>query len=69
MTYGEKKENFCGGLNADIRIEVLKSAVSTFKEAFSVKLSIESALWGVSRSVNGDLVLRQLPMNFLFLWK
>lgn len=45
MSDWEKLDRFCTGLKYEIRVEVLKSTVHTFKESTAVALGIDSALW------------------------
>lgn len=54
MSDGEKLDRFCTSLKYEIRVEVLKSGVSTFDEAASVALRIDSALWTASKSMGGS---------------
>lgn len=42
---GEKFDRFVHGLKKEIRVEVLKSQCSTFDEAATVALRVDSALW------------------------
>lgn len=46
ITDGEKFDKFCSSLKYEVRVEVLKSACTTFEEATAVALRIDSALWG-----------------------
>lgn len=45
VTDGEKWDKFCAELKYDVRLEVMKSAVTYFKEAAKVALRVDSAIW------------------------
>lgn len=45
ISEGEKFERFVDGLKSNIRLEVMKSTVTTFEEAAKISLRIDSALW------------------------
>ena len=44
MTEGEKLDKFVQGLKHNVRLEVLKSTESTFENASSIALRVDSAL-------------------------
>lgn len=42
---GEKWDKFCTGLKYDVRLEVLKTAVTTFDDAAKIALRVDRAIW------------------------
>ena len=46
---GEKWDKFCAGLKYDVRLEVLKSAATTFEHAAKIALRVDSAIWASLR--------------------
>lgn len=49
ITDGEKWDKFCAGLKYEVRLEVMKSAVTDFDEAAKVALRVDSAIWSAFR--------------------
>lgn len=50
---GEMWDRFCAGLKYEVRLEVMKSSVTSFEEAAKIALRVDSAIWGVTRNVAG----------------
>lgn len=64
MTDGEMWDRFCTGLKYDVRLEVMKSSVTTFEEAAKIALRVDSAIWGVTSQVgtsNNETIATQGP--------
>lgn len=59
MNAGEKLDKFVDGLKQEIRIEVMKSSVSTFEEAAQVALRVDSAIYASGSSRIGAEATRQ----------
>eukprot|EP00171_Calliarthron_tuberculosum_P018338 IDg18338t1 len=55
-------DKFCSGLKYDVRIEVMKSTVSTFDEAAKVALRVDSAIWGASHLQAASISQAPTPM-------
>jgi len=45
ITDSEKWDKFCAGLKYEVRLEVMKSAVTSFEDAARIALRVDSALW------------------------
>lgn len=54
MNDGEMWDKFCSGLKYEVRLEVMKSTVTSFEEAAKIALPVDSAIWGVSSQVGGS---------------
>ena len=54
VTEGEKLDKFVQGLKHNVRLEVLKSTASTFEDASSIALRVDSALW-TFKDTSGNL--------------
>lgn len=57
MTKGERFDKFVSGLKFEVRLEVMKSTVSSFEEATKIALRVDSALWSAQSvsSVNNEV--------------
>ena len=55
MSNGEKWDKFCAGLKGEIRLKLMKTTVTSFKDAAKIALRVAPALWGSQYYANrGD---------------
>lgn len=47
MNYGEMWDRFIAGLKNDVRLEVMKSTVTSFEDTANISLRVDRALWGI----------------------
>lgn len=63
MTDGEKWDKFCTGLKFDVKIEVMKSAVTEFEEAAKIALRVDGALWAAGEQVRINKSVSSMPTS------
>lgn len=61
ITDGEKWDKFCSGLKYEVRLVVLKSAVTTFEDAAKIALRVDSAIWGNKMQGSGSASSAETP--------